>query len=187
MRRKVLLINISNGMTKEFCKPCFHLYFQNMPLTGCEKEELRAIKMDLEELANNKNKNSEEKERDLKSRERNLKRRNKDKTIIDISGERIKRLSSPIFFKVIGNNVYFVGFRINDDIYSEKFTFTPERSSENNSFIPARPVVLEVPSKEILGEGFIDDFLEYAVDLIEREEKSKFKKELGEDFQIKEV
>lgn len=33
MEREVLLVNIRNGMTKEFCQLCFCLHFQNVYLT----------------------------------------------------------------------------------------------------------------------------------------------------------
>lgn len=79
----------------------------------------------------------------------------KNKTVVTIKNTagKIDRLMSPIIFKVIGDRVYMVANRIDDNIFGATFEF---RSSEGNG-------TLSVPSKEELGESFIDEFMAYAV------------------------
>ena len=96
----------------------------------------------------------------------------RDGTVITISNENIQRLASPVFFKVIGSNVYMVANRINEAIYNAEFVFSSNNGQKTN---------LTVPSKDKVGESFIDAFLAYAVVAINRNE-SVFR-----NFTIKEV
>ena len=64
---------------------------------------------------------------------------------ITISGVEagIERIPSPVFFKIIDNNIYFIIQKIDDELYEKKFTFkgcgksgtlpTPGRSDFDNS------------------------------------------------------
>lgn len=104
----------------------------------------------------------------------------KDKTTVNISNsdnKNIERLNSPIFFKVIDGQVYFVADRINEEIYGAKFEFKS----------PKGKIELEVPEREILGETFIDDFLEYSVKGINSIEKKDSKFKTIKEVVIKEV
>lgn len=83
----------------------------------------------------------------------------RDGTVITIKNDTIQRLASPVFFKVIGDNVYMVANRIHEAIYNAEFTF----SSSNGG-----TTTLTVPSKAQLGESFIDAFIAYAVGSINR-------------------
>ena len=75
------------------------------------------------------------------------------KTTVNIkcTNRDIARLASPVFFKVIGGYVYYVGGRINEAIYGAEFSFTSTLGSGT----------LTVPTKEQLGEDFMDRFMDY--------------------------
>jgi len=77
-----------------------------------------------------------------------------NKTTVSIKCDRggIERLHSPILFKVIENNVYYVAQRIDERIYGTTFRFSSPRGGGGS---------LTVPTKEVLGEAFIDEFLAY--------------------------
>lgn len=102
----------------------------------------------------------------------------KDKTMVKISscdGEDIARLQSPVFFKVIGGNVYFVAGRINPKIYGAEFNFST----------PSGNIKLKVPEKVELGDKFIDEFLEYSVNEMNKSGLIKF--DVTKNVNIKEV
>ena len=67
--------------------------------------------------------------------------------------DRIARFPSPVFFKIIHNNVYFVGTPIDDIIYGKTFIFSAEGRGK---------VSVRVPLKSELPADFINDFMEYA-------------------------
>ena len=77
---------------------------------------------------------------------------------ISISNAEIERLASPVFFKVIGTTVYYVGGRINSAIFGKTFTFSGSSNMD-----------LDVPQSDIpyngntIDENFMDDFLEYCM------------------------
>ena len=71
----------------------------------------------------------------------------------------IERLASPIFFKVIGKNVYIVANRINENIYGKTFKFSSTMGTGT----------LRVPEKTELSPDFIDAFLEYCINEINRD------------------
>lgn len=96
-------------------------------------------------------------------------------TIKNCDSKKIERLNSPIFFTVIDKKVYFVAGRINEDIYEAEFEFSSPKGN----------MKLTVPSKEVLGENFIDDFLEYSVKELNREGLAKFRP--TEKIRIQEV
>ncbi len=96
-------------------------------------------------------------------------------TIKNCDNKKIERLNSPIFFTVINKKVYFVAGRINDDIYGAEFEFNSPKGN----------MKLTVPSKEELGERFIDDFLEYSVKELNGEGLAKFR--MTEKIRIQEV
>ena len=79
-------------------------------------------------------------------------------TVVNISNSKIDRLASPIFFKIIDNEVYYVGRRLEKEIYGAAFSFSGYGSKKGT---------LTVPSREQLGEGFIDDFLEYCFNALQ--------------------
>ena len=99
----------------------------------------------------------------------------KDKTNVEIKSPEIQRLSSPLFFKVINRKVYFVGHRLNETIYGKSFDFK-SKPGDKATFRPKKNAdSLTVPDKEVLGEDFIDRFLEYAVAELNRTELAKFR------------
>ncbi|MBQ4428823.1 MAG: hypothetical protein II871_03530 [Clostridia bacterium] len=65
-----------------------------------------------------------------------LDRENRSKTIVKIKSDVIGRLKSPIFFKVIGNVVYYIGEQINPVIFGQDFVFT-SRGTVKNLTVPA--------------------------------------------------
>jgi len=81
----------------------------------------------------------------------------RDKTTVtyQCKDKSIERLSSPIFFKVIGNKVYYVGKQIDPSIYGKEFEF----KSSNG-----RTGTLRVPTEAELGDYFIEDFLADCMD-----------------------
>ena len=104
----------------------------------------------------------------------NSKENKRDKTTIKIENDAIQRLASPVFFKIIDNTVYFVGQRLQDNIYGKSFKFKVDKQGWD--FKPAtRETALTVPEKSVLGEDFIDRFLEYAVKELNRSEMGKFR------------
>lgn len=92
--------------------------------------------------------------------------------IKETSGE-IDKAPSPIFFKVIENKIYLVAKRINRELYGKAFEFSIEDWTGT----------VTVPTLEELGEDFIDEFLEYAVNEI----NNNCKKNIVGDINITEV
>lgn len=76
----------------------------------------------------------------------------------------IERLSSPIYFKVIDGVVYIVAKRIDENIYGKTFKFLSEMGVGT----------LKVPEKNQLPADFIDRFLKYCVDNINKTGAGKF-------------
>lgn len=106
----------------------------------------------------------------------NSKENKRDKTSIKIESKDIQRLASPVFFKVIDNRVYFVGNRLNDEIYGRPFRFSVPQKGQGRVFKPEKKeAVLNVPEKSVLGDDFIDRFMEYAVKELNRSEMKKFR------------
>lgn len=93
-----------------------------------------------------------------------------DKTEIKFSNKEIERLNSPVFFKVINGNIYIVAKRINSEIYDKVFEFTAgpkkdKKAPDRRAFYPNNSSAsLKVPGMDVLGEEFIDDFLDFCVD-----------------------
>lgn len=73
----------------------------------------------------------------------------------------ILRLASPIFFKIIDGRVYFLAKRINDAIYGAEFEFIKEVQISTYEREETPVGVIKVPTKEMLGEDFIDRFLDW--------------------------
>ena len=71
----------------------------------------------------------------------------------------IERFPSPIFFKVVGQKVFFVGRRIDPAIFGKQFAFS----------VDGNTAVLSTPSLEQVGESFIDDFLDYCYQTVGQE------------------
>ena len=112
-------------------------------------------------------------------------KRDKTKVKVKITNKEIERSGSPVFFKVIGRKVYFVGRRLNEEIYGKSFIFE-SKPGEESAFRPKKNAErLTVPDKEVLGEDFIDRFLEYAVAELNRSELAKFQDTL--ELKIEEV
>lgn len=90
----------------------------------------------------------------------------KDKVVVTISdsNKQIERLPSPIIFKVIGNSIYMVANRIDENIYGKTFTFESKMGRGT----------LKVPTKAELGENFIDEFLAFAVGELQKGIADKF-------------
>ncbi len=77
---------------------------------------------------------------------KNLKVKIKEKS------KEISRLNSPVFFKVINNNVYYVGMKINREIYGKAFEFSSTMGSGT----------IHVPTESEIGKDFMDEFMQYA-------------------------
>lgn len=77
------------------------------------------------------------------------------KHFVKKDGQKIERLPSPIFFKVIGDKVYMVADRINECVYGETFKFFNKKTQAGGTIL--------VPTKKEVGDNFIDEFLAYAV------------------------
>ncbi len=75
----------------------------------------------------------------------------KQKISVQISHPQIRRLKSPIFFKIIGQQIYYTGERINDVIYEKKFTFASKYKGQKEG-------TLSVPK---MPDTFIDEFLQF--------------------------
>ena len=90
----------------------------------------------------------------------------RDKVVVTISdsNKQIERLPSPIIFKVIGNSIYMVANRIDENIYGKTFTFESKMGKGT----------LKVPTKAELGEDFIDKFLAFAVGEFQKGIADKF-------------
>lgn len=67
--------------------------------------------------------------------------------------DRIARFPSPVFFKIIKNDVYFVGMPIEEIIYGKTFIFSAEGRGN---------VSVKVPLESELPKDFINEFMEYA-------------------------
>ncbi|MBR3917715.1 MAG: hypothetical protein IKJ59_03145 [Clostridia bacterium] len=79
-----------------------------------------------------------------------------EKVSIAETSKNIERYPSTLFFKVVGNTVYYVGKRISEDVLGASFKFSS--SYQNNR----QSKTLNVPSEnDGVDENFMDDFLEY--------------------------
>lgn len=76
----------------------------------------------------------------------------KVEVIIQEKSKEISRLNSPVFFKVINNNVYYVGMKINREIYGKTFEFSSTMGSGT----------ICVPTESEVGKDFMDEFMQYA-------------------------
>ncbi len=72
-------------------------------------------------------------------------------TIKETSGT-VERLDSPILFKVIGDTVYFVGRKPNEEIYGKTFLFSSKMGRGR----------LKVPDKSELPPNFMNEFMTYS-------------------------
>lgn len=95
----------------------------------------------------------------------------KDKTPISIAcdDKSVERLHSPIFFKIIDGNVYFVAKRIEKEIFGKTFIFSSPKGSGK----------LTVPTESDLGADFIDVFLDYCQDKLNGGALAKFPEAKG--------
>ena len=112
--------------------------------------------------------------------------RRRDKTMIEISDydrdekNRIERLHSPIFFKVINDKVYFVATKIDEEIYGKRFKFTNKniKNKEKNTTKELRKkknqCIIQVPKKDEIGEDFLEDFLWYCKEKMNNGALEKF-------------
>jgi len=100
---------------------------------------------------------------------------------ISDSQKNIERLASPILFKIIDGNVYFVAKRLCSKIYDAKFKFEKQTNPYTSQFVGELPV----PGPDVLGEDFIDRFLEYCKKELNNGALSKFKDTRG--IKIEEV
>ena len=79
---------------------------------------------------------------------------------ISISNGEFERLSSPIFFKIIGNVIYFVPKRVNEKIFGEFFEFKNKSTGQSDK--------IQVP------DSFdIDAFVKYFADRYNKDSKQK--------------
>ena len=103
-------------------------------------------------------------------------RKNKMTISIKSVDKSIERLNSPIFFKVINGYTYYVGCRINEEIYGKEFEFSAEEDKKMS---------LTVPTKEQLAPDFIDSFLHYCKEELNSQALDKFDETKG--VKIREV
>ena len=96
--------------------------------------------------------------------------------------DKIERLESPIFFKIIDGNVYYIAKRINKEILGKDFLFTDVTDKRNR----LRIGTLSVPdAKNNVTEDFADEFLKYCFDELNNGALQKF--EQTRSVTIKEV
>lgn len=106
-------------------------------------------------------------------------RRKADKNIISIKSKEIDRFESPILFKVIENNVYYLGRKIDENIFGAKFEFSSEHvvGKEKKGSV-GESIFINVPTKEQLSTDkdydFMTDFLEYVMRRMNNGVASKF-------------
>lgn len=98
----------------------------------------------------------------------------KVKVTMKETSKAIERLNSPVFFKVIGRDVYYVGMPINPDIYGKKFEFSSSMGKGR----------ICVPTEQELPNDFINDFMNYAYTKI-RECRRNFRE--IQNIQLEEV
>ena len=103
---------------------------------------------------------------------------------VRISSDKIERLKSPVFFKVIGGTVWYVAEKIPEEIYGEEFTFTSgwdDRAGRTGG--PEKSVVFKVPTRREMGLREEDspsgDFLEYVFSHYQRENLSDIRELQG--------
>ena len=96
-------------------------------------------------------------------------RENKITVTIANTSKTVERFHSPIFFKIIDGNVYFVARRIEKEIFGAEFKFTT----------PGGSGILAVPTEEVLGEDFIDRFMAYCKNELSSGILKKFKETAG--------
>lgn len=98
------------------------------------------------------------------------------KVSIKCKEAKFERLSSPIYFKVIGNVVFIVAFDVPKELYGTEFIFSGEKKSKNKR-IPAEAMgsgILQVPSKaEVKGRFDIQDFLKRYVEFYNGDMREK--------------
>ena len=74
---------------------------------------------------------------------------------------KIERVPSPVWFVVYENKVFFVGRRIPENLYGARFNFTSADKT-------LRSGQLSVPSLADVGEDFIDKYLRFAVQRLQK-------------------
>ena len=80
---------------------------------------------------------------------------------VEIKSKEFERISSPIYFKVLANVVFIVGFEIPEELYDAEFNFKGEWKRVNMN--------LSTPSKEALAatgfkfdiQDFLDEYVKY--------------------------
>ena len=84
----------------------------------------------------------------------------RQKTNINIANRDIDRFASTVFFKIIGDRVYYVGKRINRDIFGKNFTFEVKKA---DGFKPTKYSmrIPTPPENDIFNKDFMDGFLAY--------------------------
>lgn len=83
----------------------------------------------------------------------------KSKIKVKVSSKEIERYNSTVFYKVIDNIVYYVGKRINKDIFGKLFDFERYNYQKKTPSVTGK---LSTPSKnENVNRDFMDGFLEY--------------------------
>ena len=88
----------------------------------------------------------------------------RNKANIKIKSKEIERCPSPILFRIFDGTVYMVANRIPKEIYGKSFNFFCAPNGGN----------ISVPELSEIGEDFIDNFLEYAVEKIKGGIADKF-------------
>lgn len=89
----------------------------------------------------------------------------RNKTTVGIKSSVVERVASPIFFKVINNNVYYVAKTISDKVYGAEFEF----ASKNSRNKPIGKDNLSVPKKEQLSDSYMQEFLDYCMKKLNNE------------------
>lgn len=79
------------------------------------------------------------------------------RNIYKISSRKFERIPSPIFFKIVGNFVYWIGLPLPPEICGQPFSFTPLKSKNNLS-----QKSLSTPDWNTLdGAHFMDELMAY--------------------------
>lgn len=100
--------------------------------------------------------------------------------IADMGTDKLERVASPIFFKIVGNVVFITAREVPDEIYDREFAFS---NKENG-----RKATIKTPSRDDFKSGKFDiqSFLASYVDYYNGEARKKLKN-ISRNAQVKEV
>ena len=100
--------------------------------------------------------------------------------IADMGTDKLERVASPIFFKIVGNVVFITAREVPDEIYDREFAFS---NKENG-----RKATIKTPSRDDFKSGKFDiqSFLASYVDYYNVEARKKLKN-ISRNARVEEV